>query len=619
MKVVLCSTPQTIYGGSTDRATSDIPVYPKFAIVSLLKWMEKYGYHGDFYDIDMLLPTPDEMSEYFKTNQPDVVGLSAIVSASYLQVKTISNIVRKAAPSAWIVLGGNMAAAANVLLRKTGIDICFLGDGEKSFVAFLDYVKTHGRKKDVPELSKIKGIAFLNNENEMEFTDYGEPIPDNENPMIDYDLLAKGLLKPDMIKNYFRDAKKCSWFCDSPRVYEKNRKPNMACVFTSKGCVNRCTFCQRFCKGYHVFDPEKFDKHLTDLKEKYDVQLISFQDENFGTNKKHSYEIAKTLKKHDFLWITGGLRCGHLTLEDLKFFKECGCIKVGFGVESGSDKILKIMEKRYTVENIYTDLKNRHECGLDWGLGFCVGMPGETDETIMESGKFLGKIALMQGVPPTDLQVVIPYVTAYPGTPLYEYALLQCMIENSVDGEESYLISVSDKYSTKYNFLNLTGMSPQTVLFWDYLLRYEAIRTYYSDGIKKGATRLKCNPDNQKFSGNKVATGKLKNIILSISFKKLAEYLLKPISSLNEFLLISNIPILAKLPRSLIYVPMRNLLYMEYKMQVFLGKRNKLKMCKPKPLPEVDSLRKINEKLRATLPPPKTLTEKNQRIILLGR
>lgn len=616
MKALLCSIPAT-FSQRQERGASQTT--PKIAIVSLLRWMEKFGYSGDFYDIDMLHPSADEIFNHFKHKQLDVVGLSAIISGSYLQVKTISNIIRRACPSTWIVLGGNMAASANVLLRKTDVDVCFFGDGEKSWVEFLNYVKINETNKDVKELSKIKGIAFINDQDEMEFTGYGEPIPGNKNSFPDYELLSRGLIsRPDLADNYFRESKEYLLFKYDPRTYEPHRKPKVAIIWTTKGCVNRCTFCQRFCKGYRLFDLEKLDHHIVDLKEKYDVQFIQITDESFGSNKKHAYETAKIMKKHDILWFCGGVRCTSFTLEDLKFLKQYGCVGLTFGVESGSQKILDIMEKRFTMDDTYAALMNANECGLLAPPSFCIGVPGETDQTIMETGQFLGKIARMLGIPPNDLVCPIFYALPLPGSPLYEYGQLQGVIGSSVDEEEAYLIHISGKGTEKSNFVNLTGMSTKTVLFWDFLIHYEAMRTFYRNPVKK-----------QKQNGKNSSGGKS-----SLPFaKRVARIFWKPITSLNEILICS--PLVAKIPSPMVYILMRNFLYAEYKTQIFLrnilkifgseGRKiaqhlefhHKIKKCKP--LTEVQSLRKINKRIREKLPVPQTLSEKNQQIFRLGR
>src|SRR3989344_8895854 len=87
LKVVLCTTPQVIF---KDRSLGEYPTNPKMAIVTIYKWMKDAGFNPSFYDIDNLVPTDDEIFQYFQEKQPDVVGISAVVSASYAQVKRIS-------------------------------------------------------------------------------------------------------------------------------------------------------------------------------------------------------------------------------------------------------------------------------------------------------------------------------------------------------------------------------------------------------------------------------------------------------------------------------------------------------------------------------------------------
>ena len=133
-----------------DRSLGDLPVLPKIAINSIVNWMEKHGYSSDiydYYDIDMALPSDEEFIEYLKEYQPTIVGLSAVVSTSYSQVKRLSRIIRDICPDAWIVCGGALTAIANVVLRKTNVDICVIGDGEIPWVEFLEYVKENDPSK----------------------------------------------------------------------------------------------------------------------------------------------------------------------------------------------------------------------------------------------------------------------------------------------------------------------------------------------------------------------------------------------------------------------------------------------------------------------------------------
>ena len=145
VRALLCTIPLDI---GIPRESFGLPVMPKIAIVSLIKWMEKHGYgqeHYDFFDIDMLDSSDDEIRSAIGAAKPSVIGFSATVSTTYSQVKRIATIAREIAPQAWLILGGSLSASARVILHKTAIDICIQGDGENPWVEFLDYTKRFGR------------------------------------------------------------------------------------------------------------------------------------------------------------------------------------------------------------------------------------------------------------------------------------------------------------------------------------------------------------------------------------------------------------------------------------------------------------------------------------------
>ncbi len=620
LKVVLCTVPQN---PNDSRESGETPIVPKIAIMTLTNWMDKHGYESDFFDIDMVLPPDDKIAEYFKTKKPDVVGISAVVSTSYKQVKKLAKIIRDASPNTWIVLGGYLAASSNVLLRKTEVDVCVLGDGEKTLVELLDYIQTHPRK-DISGFQKIKGLAFINAQGELELTGYGEPILGKEVSFCDYDVLAKGILgNPGFTeKAYYRDGQACTFLYHDKRTFEPHRKPKMALIWTSKGCVARCAFCQRFSANYTTFDLEKMDKHLAELKEKHDVQFIFIADENFGSNKEYAYELAKMLKKYDMLWFCGGVRCTSFNKDDMKFFREMGCTSIKFGVESGSQKILDIMEKCFRKENVFAALTAAENLGLYSPLGMCVAMPGETNETIMETGKFVGEIARMQEVPPSEITYGIFYALPLPGTPLYEYAQLQGAIGTTPEEEEDYLLFVSDKNPNKMNYtINLTGKPMREVLFWDFLILYEAMREFYRAPIeKKNSSPHKHNTNLPYVEGGQKEIKKpiIINAIKSLTLKSMARYIASPATYLNR-LLVRN-KFVTKIPRPVFYGIMRILLYFEYGIHLLTGYRKTFGNKKQVPeLKEAESLRVINQRIRAALPAPQTLTEKNRIVLLMGR
>ena len=78
---------------------------------------------------------------------------------------------------------------------------------------------------------------------------------------------------------------------------DTTRSAMYSSIHVSKGCVAKCTFCQRGAKGYSTYELKDLEKHLEQLK-KYDVGFLSVDDENFGSNKKYTYEVAQLFHKH---------------------------------------------------------------------------------------------------------------------------------------------------------------------------------------------------------------------------------------------------------------------------------------------------------------------------------
>jgi len=105
--------------------------FPPVACTSLCNVLLREGYHPVFYDIDAKRPSPEDLNRHFEKERYDIVGISAVVSTGYEYTQKLASIIKKASPETQIILGGNLAAAYDVILRKCQIDICVIGEGEK--------------------------------------------------------------------------------------------------------------------------------------------------------------------------------------------------------------------------------------------------------------------------------------------------------------------------------------------------------------------------------------------------------------------------------------------------------------------------------------------------------
>jgi len=593
MNVTLCSVPT---GEITDDSIRDliekkktegqtVGMHPKIAITSLNHWTTKNGFKAcKFYDIDMLYPSDADVEKYFKENQTDVVGLSAVVSTSYLQVKRLAKIIKKVNKNTVIVCGGYLTAAANTILKKTEVDICVVGNGEIAWVGILKLIKEHletgNNKLDIDKLLEIKGISILDDNKNLKFSGYGQTLPGCEMTFPDLEYLKSGLQGNDKaFNNYFSPFWKNDIFSMDNRSYEKGRKPMMMNMFTSKGCVARCTFCQRGSKGYNVFDLDKLEAYLKILINKHNVGFIYVDDENFGSNRKYSHQVAELFHKYNLLWSCLGVRCTNVVEEDIIHYKKNGCCGLKFGIESGSQTMLDIMEKKYTV----SDIKKAVFMCFDHGLysspdGFMLGMPGETLKTCMESGKMMGEISARIGVPPSVTFGMIDPYYAIPlvGTPLYEYGRQLGLIGQNVNEEEKYLELVSDVAAYKRYYINFNGSPMSEVVFWDMLVFLESTRRY--EKLTKNKTINKEWEKKLKL-GRKIQG---KNPMFKSKQRKFEVFGgtgEKEDSTFNQYFITNFLKqhvvfnkTLAKLPRFILYPIVRYMLYFEFLMQKYFFK-----------------------------------------------
>ena len=132
-----------------------------------------------------------------------------------------------------------------------------------------------------------------------------------------------------------------------------------------------------------------------DLIENYGIRDIYIQDDTFVMNKDNVIEFCNILIKEnvDVTWACHG-RIDHLDRELLQSMKKSGCWQVSLGIESGSNKILKTINKGTTVEQNFEALNLCKEVGIDVKGLFMIGSFGENHETIEETKSFINKAYL---------------------------------------------------------------------------------------------------------------------------------------------------------------------------------------------------------------------------------
>jgi radical SAM superfamily enzyme YgiQ (UPF0313 family) len=185
-------------------------------------------------------------------------------------------------------------------------------------------------------------------------------------------------------------------------------------IITSRGCPYKCTFCNSrvFERGQVRFrSPENVAKEITFLKNKYGIKAYRFNDDLFAFSEQRVIEMCNALKPLNILYRIF-VRADRLTTKVAKLLYDSGCRHVSIGIETMSEKMLKLLNKGTTVQTNINSLVNAKKAGLKTRIYLLIGYLGETDDTVQESLDILLQCDF-------DEFCVYPFIP-YPGTPVWE-------------------------------------------------------------------------------------------------------------------------------------------------------------------------------------------------------
>jgi anaerobic magnesium-protoporphyrin IX monomethyl ester cyclase len=183
---------------------------------------------------------------------------------------------------------------------------------------------------------------------------------------------------------------------------------------SSRGCPFRCEFCSNVIFGgsYRERSPSNvIDEIESALALGYD--RISFADDVFTMKRDRVVKICEEIKRRglQFNWECLG-RVDALDAPTARAMKDAGCSRIFFGIESGDDRILELMNKKITTAQARTAVEAAHEAGIQVGAFFILCYPGDTNDSVLETLHFSTLLPL------DYLGLSMPY--PLPGTDLYK-------------------------------------------------------------------------------------------------------------------------------------------------------------------------------------------------------
>jgi len=199
-----------------------------------------------------------------------------------------------------------------------------------------------------------------------------------------------------------------------------------ASVLSSRGCIYKCNFCYRMDEGFRMRSIPAVIEEIKYLIQEYGITYIDFADELTTVSDKRTTELCEALMPLKIKWMCNG-RLNLVNSPILKLMKRSGCQFINYGIEAMDDEVLKTMNKKLTVEQIYKGIEATLEAGISPGFNIIFGHIGDTKETLKKGMEFILKYD--DGA---QRRTMLP-VTPYPGSELFKEGIRRGLIKDTED------------------------------------------------------------------------------------------------------------------------------------------------------------------------------------------
>lgn len=369
---------QEKFGGFLSRY---VPVGIPVAIGCLAAYLKKHGIKVRVVDEELVDITPSVLRELVDgLEKPYMFGLSCL-TAHVVRAYQLARMIKAEFPDSIVVAGGLHPTAMPEEALATGdIDYVVRGEGEEVML------QLHRAIRNGADPTKLMGLSFIRN---------GQVVSNAEAPLIP---------ELDDIPIF-------------PYELFNHPKYDMGFITSSRGCPYKCTYCsQRMLTGttYRYKSAGRIVEELDILINRYGQKQIVFYDDNFCFKAKRVVDVCNAIMEaglHKQCAFSVQTRADNFPADLVPILAEAGFKHAGFGMETGVNRLARLIGKGETVEQHLEAVALGKKHDFDISLFMIFGLPTETSAERETSYRVVQSAAVQA----SKYNNLIPY----PGTPIY--------------------------------------------------------------------------------------------------------------------------------------------------------------------------------------------------------
>ncbi len=377
--------------------------------------LKEEGIECDILDFESVVFSEERLARQIEQWQPDLIGLTAF-TCTVANAAHIGKFLKERFPKIVTVLGGVHVSTLprESVLDFPFIDYIYVGEGEAHFPEFCKMVE-EGEADKSKEMN-IPGLCYIKTD--------GNVVINSPQLVVDISDLAF----PDRSYEFAAGT--------GVKGLKTQSELNYSQVLTSRGCPFKCTFCAvevihsgktdpaLNLRGEVVYQgnknlsvrqrtPDNVIDELKMLREEHGVEHIDIIDSTFTVNRKRAIPIVEAIGKLGMTFNCNSI-INTVSYELLHCMVENGCQKISYGIETGSPKILKLINKKIDADGIRKRIEATRRANIPvMECSYIIGVhPDETEEDMRATERFMDELDADVSV----LSVGIPF----PGTAMYK-------------------------------------------------------------------------------------------------------------------------------------------------------------------------------------------------------